>query len=363
MIAEYPTVLRSAMRGGWMLPLINAHNAPCTVPEATRILWGLSIPGPLRVIWRPGPARGHVNKWKKSEQYVMTLPTTTGTDCGQLRAGLVLHEAAHVLDHQQTGTFGHSEKFWRILRRLVEQNWRQYLKPTGTQLDIYRRHPGACALLMGRTKIGKGGRVEEITDHDPGPYTAEGAHEKARALVADGTYDTVHVFSIREGQFSGAFYKHGVDYPSWKDMRKTAKTVGSEEDGGLELPDERETTALLPGQPEPLQEVDDPVEPGVQTGPVPSSRPVRRVPAEKPAEPRAPRKPRGGPLTLNPERLAEFPTNKGATIVREALAGWSATPGELTNKITPACTAAGIGFPASLISRLKQAGFLIEASV
>jgi hypothetical protein len=83
------------------------------------------------------------------------------------------------------------------------------------------------------------------------------------------------------------------------------------------------------------------------------------VPATKPAVHRTPRR----PIELNPERLAEFPTHAGAAIVRRALERLGAASAvDLGKEIAAECAAIDIAFPAAMVSRLKQAGFLREVA-
>lgn len=361
-IGEYASILRAARSEGWLAALLEAHFTPCDQQDAERLLAWIRIediegglPRGMDVRFKNKRGRARFNV--RTRRYGISLPSIEGTGYAKLRAGIVLHEAAHVLDRQQSGTFGHKAKFRRILRRLVELNWRQHVY-SGNQREIYDRHRGPYSLLLSRAVPGKGGKVEEQTDHVKGPFGAEEAHEEARMLVEDPRENvtSVHVFSITEGQFCGAFYKRGETYPAWGSL---AQVVKEEPSGGMELSDQRDAPALLPGREEPVRQVDDPVDERVPTAAVSKPRPVRRVPAEVPAAAGAKR--RGAILELDPGNAERWPGSKGASIVRAALEkGLRGTASELAKALAADLTAAGVEFPASLISRLKQGGFIRE---
>ena len=85
------------------------------------------------------------------------------------------------------------------------------------------------------------------------------------------------------------------------------------------------------------------------------------MPAKIAAGPRTQR-PRAA-LELDPGNAERWPKSEGATIVRNALeAGGPATASDLAQRVAADCAKVGVAFPASLISRLKQGGFLREVS-
>lgn len=383
-VGEYSSILKAASREGWLLPLLAAHWTPCDQDDARRLLAWIRVnaiegglPHDLDLRWRNKRGKARFNR--RTQQYGISLPSTPGTNYAQLRVGLVLHEAAHVIDRRQTGRFGHRETFRRILRRLVEDDWRKYNVRTGSVREIYGRHRGPYSLLLGRSVVGKGGRVEDVSDRLVGPYNAEEAHEKARALVGDPKDNVadVHVFSISEGQFTGAFYTRGKTYESWAVLRERDLTEAGYDDmkettdGRMELPqpagDEPTagTAALLsvdaeqPAGDEPVRPDDALRDTGHAPKAIPRSRPVRNVPPQSQAAAGAKRK--GVVLEFDPGNAERWPTSKGASIVRTALeGGLTGTASELAKALAADLTAAGVEFPASLISRLKQGGFLRE---
>lgn len=243
-----------------------------------------------------------------------------------------------------------------------------------SQAEIYARHRGPYSLLLTR----EGPKKVAATDRHPGPFSAEDAHERSRKLVEDpnDTITAVHVFSDNEGQFIGAFYKRGETYLPWAEIRAaeldaldhTAAEPREEPDAERAVDTERleheegnppdPAAASLQRGEEPVQEVESGTERPVQPRATPKPRPVRAV-----SEPRAAGAgKRSSRIELNPDKATEaWPKGEGARIVREAItASGPVTTKELIERTTPALTAAGVGFPASLISRLKQAGLLRE---
>jgi hypothetical protein len=201
---------------------------------------------------------------------------------------------------------------------------------TETQRSIYGRHAGPYSLLLTRESGGK-----QFSDHLAGPYSAEEAHEEARKLVADPKGNTIQVFvnSITEGQFIGALYERGKRYASWTEMR------------------DAEGAALDAEKPE------APSEASADAAEVPA---VKKAMAPK-LEAKAPRAPRsrGGILELDPGNAERWPNSKGAALVRSALEELgAATAADLAARLAEPLKAANVAFPASLISRLKQAGLL-----
>lgn len=380
-IPEYVSVLRRAGEEGWLAPLVEAHATTCTFITAGAIMRVLpDIPeylrsGPQLRFWK-GEHRGRARYNRGTGLYGMALPITSGTRCCQLRIGLVLHEAAHIWDHQQTQKFGHGPSFCRALRKALTFPWREVLHmPTSNYQEIYARHRGPFSLLITRETQKKSQPIQG-SEKIKGPFNAEEAHEEARMLVNDPRENIVqvHVFSDGEGQFCGAFYKRGEEYNTWEEETENA--------GRMELPEQLAAPALLQGRSESLStmvaaEHDGlPDEPVQETG---GDRPVRDVPTEEPAKPKRARAPqpdkpaklpgdrfpavRGKALELGKED--GWPPSAAAQRVRAFYTGGTgvrATSAELVAALGAELQGMGVAFPASLISRLKQAGFLKEVA-
>lgn len=228
-------------------------------------------------------------------------------------------------------------------------------------VSIYMNHRGPFALSLTVEVPGKkGGEPDLRSSYLAGPFNAEEAHEESRVLVNASNGErvsSIHVFSCTEHQFIGAMYKRGCEYRPWSEDLCDYQR-------GLELPDAQtddiDPAALLPEQGQPLRPVDAADDGGVPVQAVPAHRPVRRLPAEARTAP--PRRV-GLPLELDPGNAERWPGGPGAALVREALERLKqATGRDLAAAIADDCMKAGIGFPASLISRLKQGGFLREAT-
>lgn len=363
-IGEYASVVRAAAREGWLLDLVAAHLLPCTTDDARRLVtWARRTKGDLPADTRIRFTNNRGHAYFRRGRYLISLPTWSGTGYARLRAGLVLHEAAHVIDRRRSGTFGHKQKFRRVLRALVTHpGWRSQVM-AGNVREIYGRHRGPYSLLLGRERPGKKG-LEQFTDRLSGPFSAEEAHEEARMLVGDSRENVtdVHVFSEGEGQFTGAFYRRGEIYVPWAELRDAdlqAAGFNTEGlDGGMELPGERDEAALLSGGPQPLRQMDDPVDGQLPERTVSAHRPVRRVPPQSQAAAGAKRK--GAVIELDPGNAERWPASKGAQIVRAAIEETPAAAGDLAKRLAEPLKAVGVEFPASLISRLKQGGFLRE---
>ncbi len=386
-VGEYASIIRAAAREGWLRELLAAHWTPCDQDDAIRLLsWVRSLVGtrrlPADLKLRFTNKRGRARFNKKTRRYSISLPKAPGTTFARLRAGLVLHEAAHVVDRCSTGVFNHKSTFQRVLRALVTHSeWRTHVM-SGTVREIYGRHRGPYSLLLGRERPVKGGGMEQYTDRLSKRFNAEDAHEEARMLVTDPRENVtdVHVFSDSEGQFTGAFYTRGVAYESWAELRardlaetgfdnpweQTKETndgrvephCGDDADPGPGEPGEAEA-ALLQEPVEPVREVAAGDERRVPAKPAPRVRPVRSVPPQGEAATGAKRK--GVNLGIAADKIDGWPGSKGAGIVRAALieigeAGISAA--ELAKRLADPLKEAGVEFPASLISRLKQGGFI-----
>jgi hypothetical protein len=367
-VAEYESVLRQAGAGRWLPYLIAAHTTPCTQSEAERILQGVALPDDLKLRFKSRAGRA---RWiRKKQQYSISLPEVThGIYC--LRVGVVLHEAAHIACHQRWKKFGHGEQFCTELRRLlIASKWRNVMS-TRSYREIYDRHRGPFSLLLTREEMKKG-REEQVTEKVKGPFSAEEAHEEAVMLVND-TRDNVlqvHVFSDGEGQFCGAFYKRGETYKTWEEETEDA--------GRMESHSDQPAPALLQGRSEPVSEMAASKLDGVSEESISDAdgdRPVRDVPEEEPAAPRPKRaaKPaklpgdrfpvvRGKALTLG--KTEGWPPSKPAQVVLAYMSveGRKGTSAELIAALGAELTALGVAHPGSLVSRLKQAGLLVEVA-
>lgn len=212
----------------------------------------------------------------------------------------------------------------------------------------YAAHRGPFSLLITReaTRRVKGeDRIVPTTDHCRGPFTAEEAHEEARMQVGDprDCVAQIHVFSENEQQFTGAYYERGQVIPTWDEIQRR------------EIDDDRmvpavasDQEALLSGEPEPLQRVDT-------VGRAPTSQQSPAVPAMPPKV-----KKRGAILGLDAGCAEQWPKSEAAQVVRTYLENHRGTAGEIADAVGPQLKELGVEFPAALISRLKQAGFLRE---
>jgi hypothetical protein len=368
-IPEYTTVMSAAAREGWLVPLIEAHLTPCSIMEAQDILRSMDLPADLKLRFRNRRGRARFNP--EHRRYGIYLAATPGVSFGGLRAGLVLHEAAHVWDHQKRGRFSHGPTYRRALRdAILETAWRPCVMGKSVK-EIYYRHRGPYEFLLS-SRNAKG---EDVTTHHVGPFNMQEAHSTAIDLVTKpgGNIFAVWVFSKTEGQFTGAFYKRNDDqraevYAPWHELEEpdgpgtTAEKPDA--DRGVELPDEREAPALLPEREEPLPAMDDSVDASLPEGTVPGGGPVRDLPPQEPAQPRVKRigPPRRTGRALELGAAEGWPKSEAAQIVRTFMEGKRLTSVEIVAAIGAELTGLGVQFPASLISRLKQGGFLREVT-
>lgn len=358
---EYDRVIRRAGEQGWLAELIEAHSIRTDTETAAQILCDYDE-GDTRLMFRHRQFRGRAG-YHKDRGYRISLPSIPGGRSCLLRIGLVLHEMAHLWDHRRKEHFGHGPSFCRELRRAIESPiWRRHM-PTSSFKEIYNRHRGPYSLQIVR-EIDAKGKPAQGTEHLEGPYSAEEAHEESRLMVKSAKEKVVEVFvfSITEGQFIGAFYKRGEAHRPWHELEEPS--------GRVELPDQRETPALVQGGEEPVRPVDDPILPGVPAEAVPPRGSVRDVPAKaKPAK-RTKREPtklpgdrfpvvRGRNLALgNPEG---WPKSAPAQVVREYFKDdRRATAAEVIQAIGGKLKELGMEHPGSLVSRLKQSGLLKE---
>lgn len=215
---------------------------------------------------------------------------------------------------------------------------------------IYDRHQGPYVLLLMRQDA----KGKEFTDRITGlSLRAQAAHEKAIDLINDRDpaktdVHAVFVFSDTEGQFTGALYRRGEEYLPWQHLPI---------DDAVPVPSTRfKRPTVKEGAAKSV------VNAIVQTDASPE-----RVAA--PAKTRAAKLPgdrfpvmRGRPLVHDPE--GSWPKSAPAQFVKSFFGqqppDYSATSAELVAAIGQSLTDLGVQFPASLISRLKQAGLLKE---
>jgi hypothetical protein len=357
---EYVSIVKRAGQEGWLQPLTEAHAAPCSRDEAMTILGLLRNLPAMKVLFRSG-ARGRARFSRRTKRYGMTLSSAPGGRAGRLRAGLVLHEAAHILAHLETGKFDHQENYCRTLRRLLQTDWRTHM-PTSSFAAIYNRHRGQRYSLALVREIDHGGKrgKEQISDRillplrdeDEGrqrsrTFTAEEAHEEARMLVGDPRENvkSVFVFGETENQFIGAAYHRGETYLPWSDE-------------------------TLPVDPTTLttQEIADEVtsHPRVE----PAAEPTKpatdwQAIGKATKEPKAPKVPRkaGLALTVAPGSEAKWPPAPSAQhILATFKARGAMTAKEAAEVLAPKLVELGVAHPASAVSRLKQAGLLQEVA-
>jgi hypothetical protein len=358
--------LRAAANGGWLGPLIEAHLTPCSQEEARRLL-GLADCRHLPV--RFGNRRGRFyrpfrsRRGLKGREALIALPGLPGFRFGFLRVGIVLHEAAHALDWRKTSALNHQRTFQQEFRSLLRK-----LMTTSTPLNfrqIYDRHQGPYVLLLLREDA----KGKQFTDRITGSaLRAQAAHEKALDLINDRDplktdVQNVFVFSDTEGQFTGALYKRGEEYAAWEHLaiddappvstivKKPKRTLTIKEAVALaddaqveDMPTNRPPGAGRAGT---METEDVPTPPKVRPTKLPGDRfPVMR----------------GRPLVHVPE--GEWPKSAPAQFVKSYFGqqptDYSATSAELVAAIGPSLIEIGVQFPASLISRLKQAGLLKE---
>lgn len=333
-VAEYPSILRRAGREGWLNALVTTHLTPCSVTEAKAIL--IMIPGPrCELRFRPGIGKASI----KGKRYRLAFPPEAGTTFGQLRVGLAIHEAAHILDHRKQGHFGHGPTYCSVLRSLLNIAWRKVVMPTSSYCAIYLNHRGPFSIMIIRetTKKDKVLASSECVD---GPFTAEEAHDEARMLVTDPRENvaSAFIYSNSEQQHIGAVYKRGETYKTW------------EEEVGLyrmEQDTPQREVPLLSGRDEPVQGV------GIEHSAAAAATPERTVPVV-PAKTRK----RGSALVVAKDG---WPKSEAAQAVRGYFDQHSeATPTDIMAALGSKLNGMGVAHPASLISRLKQAGFLKE---
>lgn len=351
-VGEYNSILSRACREGWLRPLMAAHLTPCTPQQAINLL-GALVPRRTKVFFRENSCSRTSDR---SGFYRITLSSKPGIGIRRLHVGIVLHEATHILDHQRQRSFGHGQSFCQHLRRVFETTLWRSVVPTRSFAEIYDRHRGPYCLLVSHQ-----GKKEQTTERLGGPFSPAEAHDKAVALVADASNDVIDVYaySLTEGQFVGAIYSRGQKYSTWEEQQHER----------MELSDQRQSAALVQGREEPVRPVDDPGDDSLPVEAVSGSGPVRSVSEEAPTKPRTkPRAAAAGNRQPPPRRVAlalqigaaeGWPKSPAAQAVRTLLAERTAlTPGQIVEAIGAQLTGLGVEHPTSLISRLKQGGFL-----
>lgn len=232
--------------------------------------------------------------------------------------------------------------------------------------EIYDRHPGLYHAVVDRQVAGKkDGSIKLETRNVPGLNAAE-VRQLARIEIEKDKSVTIYVYSEREQQHLLWYDCDSLNFLTEDDGK-------GEPDGRVELPDQREEAAPLRRRKKSVRPVDDPVDGSVSAETVSGDGPVRDVPEEK--QPRAegvrrrdsqraaPPRRVGRALELDGGNAERWPKSEGAQIVRAALERVGrATVAELTAMLAADLAKAGVGFPGSLISRLKQGGFLKEVT-
>lgn len=279
---EYRTILPRAAREGWIVPLLEAHFTPATLPTSTALI--------MRAIREAGVEnfrgtryqigkrqRGHA--YHRNGRYWIRMPSTPGVKSCTLRAGLALHEAAHVIDYWRRrdtrrevvrrkkigglrhkilvlkngrlrektvslgghwikvrkvvgASFGHGPEFCRVLRALV-LDWKAQggiMPVCSNYAAVYARHQGPYRVLVCRTAPTKKDPSNVKFTLIPGhPMSAEDAHEAARSFVEDPRDPILKAFvlSDTENQFIGAYYERGQTIPAWFEIAPTRSAAES----------------------------------------------------------------------------------------------------------------------------------------
>lgn len=218
---------------------------------------------------------------------------------------------------------------------------------------VFRRHPGVYDVMHTTERPGKKeGHIEQVRVATHARITARQVETLVRREVEADPFATLTIFAASRGD-NGCI--------GWIHQRNIDEMFKEVPDDGMELPAERGAAALLPRRAEPVREVDDSGDDSVPEGAIPVDRPVRRVPPEGVPQQRTPRK-AGAALALG---AGEWPKkSEPARLVREwfeAEPDRRATTAEMIEALGTQLTALGVQFPASLFSRLKQAGLLVPA--
>jgi hypothetical protein len=368
---EYVSIVKHAGQEGWLDQLVAAHAAPCTKDQAFKILALMPNLPTLKVLLRAG-SKGRARISRRGEEYGITLPTEPGGRWGRLRAGIVLHEAAHILAHQAIGRFDHQEKFCRTLRRLLHTDWRDQM-PTSSRATTFHRHRAQSFSLNLIREIDHGGKrgKEQISEHLPGPFTAEEAHEEGRMLVNDPRENVkaAFVFGNTEGAYIGVIYERGEVYLPWAEEVAAAGDVR-----GLttkEIVDEVASPVieLSPADSAAFAEaIVNPAPPNEALKDAAARTDWQKIGTEAvtPKAPKAaPKVPRraGLALTVAPGSEAKWPPAASAQYIRATFEARGAmTAKEAAEVLAPKLVELGVAHPASAVSRLKQAGLLQEVA-
>ncbi len=228
---------------------------------------------------------------------------------------------------------------------------------------LYDRHTGPYTLLLCCTKPdGKGGQTH-YNRADSFRLDARSVHDRAVDLITKpGDIVSAMAFSESEQQFIGAWYQRGRDpLPTWiDDVPEPVEEPSIFELAGR-FASELTFSAFVSVQTHDA----DPGEPATEVPEVPATDYAQAsAPQPRPAvAPRA-RSTRGGLLELDPGNAERWPATDGPQKIRawfEAEDGRKASVRDIVDALGAELQAIGVGFPASMVSRLKQQGFLREA--
>lgn len=321
-VCEYASVVKRASDEGWLASLVWAHLTPCSRGQA---LAHMREAGALvDVFFRSQRGRAHAPRGSRTD-YAISLPPEPGVGFGRLRVGLVLHEAAHVIDRRASGTFGHKAKFCAVLHSLVDHAWRMRMATDPIDLSpLYARHAGPFSLMFLK-QIG----AKQVPDSVPGPLSAADANREAIALIAAGTAIDVYVYSDREGQYTGAIYSRGNTYVAFDGQAVAPQPVPEEPSGNPE------GDVVVPA--------------AVATVAPPKARRATR---------------RGVQVRVVPGSEERWPKSAPAQVVLACLTELKlGSVAEILTRVGEELSSRhGVQHPASLIARLKQAGLVEEGS-
>lgn len=343
-VAEYTRVLGRAHREGWQAELVEAHATPCDADVARCLLTRIpEIPRTLNLRFRGRRGRAGYRRG----QYRISLPIESGATYGKLRVGVVIHEAAHVVARVRHGMrMKHGPEFCAVLRELLyATDWRKVMAEHATKTlaqhwrEIAGRHRGPYLFSVTRPGKKPGFRTSQWL---PGRMDKDDVYEEAMALLRDPRDEIlgVSVWSDREDQFVMSFPRHQAE-------REPADAVLQ----AAERPAAADFQLAV--------ETDGPVQQAAE----PKAKPARPPKPEKKPGDRFPAF-RGRALELDPGNAERWPKSKGAQMVRDFFErdGRRATAAEISQALATDLKLVGVEFPGSLVSRLKQAGFLREVS-
>lgn len=228
---------------------------------------------------------------------------------------------------------------------------------------IYDRHQGPYVLLLTRENE----KGVEFTDRITNiALRAQAAHEKAVELIENRDpkkpdVTRVFVFSETEGQFTGALYQRGESYATWEHLPIDDTPVMPKP----RLTVKEKAAKTYPAAVNAIVQANAAAAAGLTGHTMVDGDVVPAALADSPAVPKLQRKfavMRGRPLVANVE--GQWPASAAAQLVRSHFeakgTAYAATSAELVAEIGTALAELKVQFPASLISRLKQAGLLVE---